>query len=110
LSLEGQLLDQKSLRAVTGKTAGWHNLVKGGVAFVNATSGRLLLGIEDDQHHPKRADQSKPILGDAVMRLTTKRSASPRETQIAIHIHRADIAPAKFNKLILALRASDRVK
>jgi len=45
LSLEGQLLDYKSLRAVTGKTANWDELAKDCVAFANATGGRLLLGI-----------------------------------------------------------------
>jgi ATP-dependent DNA helicase RecG len=171
LSREGQLLDQKSLRAVTGKTADWHELAKDCVAFANATGGRLLLGIEDYQRQPpadqrvpcdlpdtlrrklaertvnvtvlpnictaanggqyieltvprsmavasttdgryflRVADQSKPVLGDDVMRLATERSALPWETQTTIHIHRADIDPVKFSKLIRALRASDRVK
>jgi ATP-dependent DNA helicase RecG len=171
LSLEGQLLDQKSLRAVTGKTADWNELAKDCVAFANATGGRLLLGIENDQHQPpadqripfdlpdtlrrkltertvnvtvlpnictaanggqyieltvprsmavasttdgryflRMADQSKPVLGDDVMRLATERSALPWETQTTLHIQRAYIDPVKFSKLLQALRASDRVK
>lgn len=47
VSLEGQLLDQKSLRAVTGKTADWNEIAKECMAFPNATGGRLLLGIAD---------------------------------------------------------------
>ncbi len=43
MSLEGQLLDKKSLRAVTGKTADWNELAKDCVAFANGSGGRLLL-------------------------------------------------------------------
>ncbi len=37
MSLEGQLLDQKSLRAVTGKTADWNEIAKDCIAFANAS-------------------------------------------------------------------------
>ncbi|MDP1940198.1 MAG: hypothetical protein Q8K54_06040, partial [Gallionella sp.] len=47
VSLEGQLIDSKSLRAVTGKTADWNEIAKECMAFSNATGGRLLLGIAD---------------------------------------------------------------
>jgi len=40
LSQEGQLLDQKSLRSVIGKSADWNELVKDCIAFANATGGR----------------------------------------------------------------------
>ena len=40
VSLEGQLLDQKSLRAVSGKTANWNEIAKDCIAFANATGGR----------------------------------------------------------------------
>ena len=46
MSLEGQLLDRKSLRTVAGKTADWAELAKDCVAFANALGGRLLIGIE----------------------------------------------------------------
>lgn len=52
MTLEGQLLDQKSLRAVTGRTADWNEIAKDCIAFANATGGRLLLGIEDGQNAP----------------------------------------------------------
>jgi len=52
VSLEGQLLDQKSLRAVLGKTADWNEIAKDCIAFANASGGRLLLGIEDGQDLP----------------------------------------------------------
>ncbi|MCX7264031.1 MAG: putative DNA binding domain-containing protein [Burkholderiales bacterium] len=171
MSQEGQLLDQKSLRAVTGKTADWNEIAKDCIAFSNATGGRLLLGIEDGQDAPpvgqhipadlpdtvrrklaertvnvavlsdvvtapnggqyielripralsvasttdgryflRVADQSKPVTGEDVMRLASERSALPWETQTTLHIFRADADATKRDKLLQALRASDRVK
>ena len=171
MSLEGQLLDQKSLRAVTGKTADWNEIAKDCIAFANATGGHLLLGVEEGQHAPptsqqvpadlpdtvrrklaertvnvavlpdvvtapnggqyielripralavasttdgryflRVADQSKPGTGDDVMRLASERSALPWETQITLHIPRVDADAVKREKLLQALRASDRVK
>jgi ATP-dependent DNA helicase RecG len=171
VSLEGQLLDQKSLRAVTGKTADWSEIAKDCIAFANATGGRLNLGIEDgcdappiDQKIPtdlpdtirrklaertvnlavlpevvthlnggqyielriprgmavasttdgryylRIADQTKPVTGDDVMRLTSERSALPWETLTTQHISRLEVDAVKFDKLLQALRASDRVK
>lgn len=171
VSQEGQLLDQKSLRAVTGKTADWNEIAKDCIAFSNATGGRLLLGIEDGQDAPpvgqhipadlpdtvrrklaertvnvavlpdvvtapnggqyielripralsvasttdgryflRVADQSKPVTGEDVMRLASERSALPWETQTTLHIFRADADGTKRDKLLQALRASDRVK
>ncbi|WP_374475714.1 ATP-binding protein [Zoogloea sp.] len=171
MSLEGQLLDQKSLRAVLGKTADWNEIAKDCIAFANASGGSLLLGIEDGQDAPpagqqipsdlpdtlrrklaertvnlavlpdvvtapnggqyielripramavasttdgryflRVADQSKPVTGDDVMRLASERSALPWETQITLHVPRAEIDVVKRDKLLAALRASDRVK
>ena len=39
MSQEGQLLDKKSLRFVTGKTADWDALAKHCIAFTNAQGG-----------------------------------------------------------------------
>ncbi|WP_334169781.1 ATP-binding protein [Zoogloea sp.] len=171
MSLEGQLLDQKSLRAVTGKTADWNEIAKDCIAFANASGGRLLLGIEDGQEVPpsgqripadlpdtvrrklaertvnlaalpdvvtapnggqyielripramavasttdgryflRVADQSKPVTGDDVMRLASERSALPWETQTTLHIPRIDADAGKRDRLLSALRASERVK
>lgn len=171
MSQEGQLLDQKSLRAVTGKTADWNEIAKDCIAFANATGGRLLLGIEDGQDAPpagqhipsdlpdtlrrklaertvnvtvlpdvvtapnggqyielrvpramavasttdgryflRVADQSKPVTGDDVMRLASERSALPWETQTTLHAPRTEVDTRKRDKLLAALRASDRVK
>ncbi|ADX44761.1 putative transcriptional regulator [Paracidovorax avenae ATCC 19860] len=171
MSLEGQLLDHKSLRAVTGKTADWSEIAKDCIAFANATGGRLLLGIEDGQSEPpadqripsdlpdtlrrklaertvnvtvlpdvttspnggqyielrvprsmavasttdgryflRVADQSRPVTGDDVMRLASERSALPWETQTTLHVPSAEMDIAKRDRLLAALRASDRVK
>ena len=40
MSLEGQEVDRKSLRAVTGKTTDWNEIAKDCIAFANATGGR----------------------------------------------------------------------
>lgn len=171
MSFEGQLVDQKSLRAVAGKMADWNELAKDCIAFANATGGRLLLGIEDGQSEPpadqrvpfdlpdtlrrklaertvnvtvlpdvtiapnggqyielriprsiavasttdgryflRVADQSKPVTGNDVMRLAGERSALPWETQTTLHVPRTEIDVAKRDKLLAAMRASDRVK
>ena len=171
MSLEGQLRDQKSLRAVTGKTADWGEIAKDCIAFANASGGCLLLGIEDGQSEPpagqriaaelpdtlrrklaertvnvtvlpdvvsapnggqfvelriarslavasttdgryflRVADQSKPVIGDDVLRLASERAALPWETQTTLHLPRAEADAAQRQALLRALRAYDRVK
>lgn len=171
MSLEGQLRDQKSLRAVTGKTADWGELAKDCIAFANATGGQLLLGIEDGEDQPpagqripvdlpdtlrrklaertvnvtvlpgvvtapndgeyivlripralavasttdghyflRVADQSRPVTGDDVQRLTNERAARPWETLTTLQVPRSEADPAQRTHLLRDLRASDRVK
>ena len=171
MSQEGQLLDKKSLRPVTGKSVSWIELAKDCVAFANAHGGRLLIGIEDAEVLPPHGqripvdlpdiirrtiaertvnvtllqniiatpsgdeyidigiprssavasttdgryflrigDQSKPITGDDVLRLASERAALPWETLTALRVPREAVDSEKFDKLINALRASDRVK
>ena len=171
MSLEGQLRDQKSLRAVTGKTADWGELAKDCIAFANATGGQLLLGIEDGEEQPpagqripvdlpdtlrrklaertvnvtvlpgvvtapnggeyivlripralavasttdghyflRVADQSRPVTGDDVQRLTNERAARPWETLTTLQVPRSEADPAQRTHLLRDLRASDRVK
>jgi ATP-dependent DNA helicase RecG len=76
VSLEGQLLDQKSLRAVTGKTADWNEIAKDCIAFANATGGRLLLGIEDGQDAPPSGQQIPADLPDTVRRKLAERTVN----------------------------------
>ena len=68
MSLEGQLRDQKSLRAVTGKTADWAELAKDCIAFANATGGQLLLGIEDGEDQPPAGQRIAADLPDTLRR------------------------------------------
>jgi ATP-dependent DNA helicase RecG len=68
VSQEGQLLDKKSLRAVSGKTADWVELAKDCVAFANATGGHLLIGIEDDQNDPPASQRIPVGLSDTLRR------------------------------------------
>lgn len=73
MSQEGQLLDQKSLRSVIGKSADWNELVKDCIAFANATGGRLLLGIEDGQDAPPAGQQIPADLPDTIRRKIVER-------------------------------------
>ncbi|MSN25486.1 MAG: ATP-dependent DNA helicase [Geobacter sp.] len=171
MSQEGQLLDKKSLRVVTGTTANWKELAKDCIAFANAEGGRLLIGIEDEEELPpagqtidsglpdlirrkvgertvnvtvlpevlraengsefielriprslavastpdghyfrRVSDQSKPVVGDEVMRLAAERSALPWETQTTLHVSRSETDPQKLATFVAGIKASDRVK
>ncbi len=52
MSGEGQGVDLKSLKLVTGRRADWDEMAKHCVAFANAQGGRLLIGIEDGEAEP----------------------------------------------------------
>ena len=56
---EGQHLDRKSLRTVTGETADFAELAKDCVCFANGSGGQLLIRIEDDATEPP-PDQRVP--------------------------------------------------
>lgn len=76
MSQEGQLLDQKSIRAVTGKTTDWNEIVKDCVAFANATGGRLLIGIEEGQDAPPIHQQIPADLPDTLRRKLAERTVN----------------------------------
>lgn len=57
MSLEGQSLDRKSLKAVTGGSAQWGEIAKDCVCFANGSGGRLLIGIEDGEHLPPESQR-----------------------------------------------------
>lgn len=85
MSLEGQLLDQKSLRAVTGKTADWNEIAKDCIAFANATGGHLLLGIEDGQSEPPADQRIPPDLPDTLRRKLAERTVNVTVLPDVIH-------------------------
>lgn len=73
MSQEGQLLDNKSLRSVTGKSPDWNELVKDCIAFANATGGRLLLGVEDGDDEPPPGQRIPADLPDTIRRRIAER-------------------------------------
>lgn len=76
MSLEGQLRDQKSLRAVTGKSPDWAELAKDCIAFANATGGQLLLGIEDGEEQPPAGQRIPADLPDTLRRKLAERTVN----------------------------------
>lgn len=76
MSLEGQLRDQKSLRAITGKTADWAELAKDCIAFANATGGQLLLGMEDGEDLPPAGQRIAAELPDTLRRKLAERTVN----------------------------------
>lgn len=66
MSLEGHLIDRKSLRAVTGKNANFVELAKDCVAFANAQGGKLLIGIEDGDELPPPGQKVENALLDTI--------------------------------------------
>lgn len=64
--MEGHLIDRKSLRTVTGKSANFSELAKDCVAFSNAQGGKLLIGIEDGQVLPSNDQRITPALLDII--------------------------------------------
>ncbi len=71
------------------------------LAVASTTDGRYFLRV---------ADQSKPVTGDDVMRLASERAALPWETLTTLQLPRTDADRRQQQALLLALRASDRVK
>lgn len=69
MSLEGQLMDKKSIRVVSGKNADWQELAKDCVAFATVQGGRLLIGIEDNDDLPP-SDQK---IDDAILDMIRKK-------------------------------------
>jgi ATP-dependent DNA helicase RecG len=63
---EGQQLDYKSLRIVSGSKPDWHELARDCVCFANGSGGRLLIGIEDDVTRPRAEQRIEPALPDRI--------------------------------------------
>lgn len=120
MSLEGQLRDQKSLRAVTGKSADWNEFAKDCVAFANASGGVLLLGIEDGQTEPPSGQCIPADLPDTLRRKLAERTVNvtvlpdlviaPNGGQfIELHVQRS-LAVASTTDGRYFLRVADQCK
>ena len=68
MTREGSSYDRKSLRAVTGRSADWHEVVKDSVAFANAKGGVLDIGIENDAIEPPHGQVVPAELPDTIRR------------------------------------------
>ena len=64
--LEGQVIDRKSLRVVTGRAADFQALANDCVCFANSAGGTLLIGIEDEETHPPPDQRVDPALLDRI--------------------------------------------
>lgn len=64
----------------------------------------------DGRYYLRLADQSRPLIGDEVMRLANERAALPWETQTSLQVPVTQASPVLTSILLGKLRASDRVK
>ena len=64
----------------------------------------------DGRYFLRIADESKPVVGDDVMRLAAERSALPWETLTSLRVPRTLLDDRKLAALVAAIRASDRIK
>ncbi|MGD0233479.1 MAG: ATP-binding protein [Syntrophorhabdales bacterium] len=64
----------------------------------------------DGRYYLRVADESKPVLGDEVMRLASERAAFPWETLTTLEVLRANTDPQKLAAFARGIRESDRVK
>ena len=63
---EGQGLDYKSLRKVTGASADYSGLAQDCVCFANGSGGQLMIGIEDGETEPPAEQRVNPGLLDQI--------------------------------------------
>lgn len=75
MSLEGHLIDRKSLRTVIGKNANFSELAKDCVAFANAQGGKLLIGIEDGEKLPLPTQRINSSLLDTIRKRISENTA-----------------------------------
>lgn len=84
MTLEGHLLDHKSLRTVTGKSADWSELAKDCIAFANASGGRILIGIEDGEEEPPLGQCIPADLPDILRRRLTELTVNLAPMPVAL--------------------------
>ena len=84
---EGQRMDHKSLRKVTGKTAAFSELAQDCVCFANGSGGRLLIGIEGGETGPPANQRIDPSLLD---RIRTRVGELTVNVEVLPEIQRSD--------------------
>jgi len=83
-----------------------------GAEYILLTVQRSLsaASTSDGRYFLSLADSSRPLVGDEVMRLMNERSVTPWEIQTSLQVRPQSADRSKKEKLISALRNSDRVK
>ena len=96
MTLEDQHTGRKSLRTITGKTAGWDALAKDCVCFANGAGGRVLIGIEDGEALPPAIQRLNSTNDSGAMVRIVQLKAEPRPKAMlaAERCQRADCARA----------------
>jgi len=103
MSLEGQGIDQKSLRVITGKTADWPELAKDCVAFANAQGGRLLIGIEDGESEPP-AEQRVPV--ELSEKVRTRIGELTVNVVVVVQLRQSEITGGEYLEITVSRSAS----
>ncbi len=87
-------------------------LASNGAEYIALTVPRswAAASTSDGRYFLRMADSSRPLVGDEVMRLLNERSALPWETQTTLQVNYRHADQHKQDKLLDALRRSDRVK
>ena len=84
----------------------------GGGEYLDLTipRGTSVASTTGGEYYLRVADQSRPVVGDDVLRLAAERGAWPWETQTTQRVPRTAADTALRERLLAALRASERVK
>jgi ATP-dependent DNA helicase RecG len=72
--LEGQEIEKKSLRYITGNTADWDGMAKECVSFANAYGGKVLIGLEDDSDEAPAGQVINPDLLSIIRKKIAERT------------------------------------
>lgn len=117
---EGQNIERKSLKILTGSSPRWHELAKDCVCFANARGGTILIGIEDRAQEPPEGqliprnlpDKIRKRLGELTVNVTMAATLKPTAAgteYIELRVSRSH-APASTTDGRYYLRISDECK
>ena len=87
--IENQQYEKKSLSFLKGKNTDWNELAKDCVCFANASGGKILIGIEDDEIEPVKGQLIKDrTLPEIILKAINHRTIN---TGILVNILTANI-------------------